>query len=88
MLQGKKDAAVKSLHKLRPRSFAISGSDIAELDHIERLIDDAKAAKQGRWIDLVRGNNFRRVNIAAWMFFFQQVTATQVINVSPLLSMS
>ena len=74
VLKGKKDQAIKALDRLRPHNDVVSGLTTAEVEALEMAVLQGNAQNQGSWLDLFRGNYFRRAMIGAWIFIFQQVS--------------
>lgn len=70
----REDDAVASLRQLRPKGDSANGNCEAEIRVIrEQLQGDVH---KGPWLDLFRGNNFRRTMIVMVFYFFQQVSAS------------
>ncbi|WVQ85136.1 hypothetical protein IAT38_007301 [Cryptococcus sp. DSM 104549] len=80
VLRGRKEEALKQLNRLRTKSDVASGTTISEVDAIEQSIVEAEQTGSGSWLDLFRGNYFRRAMICTWLFIFQQITGSQFVN--------
>jgi MFS family permease len=80
VLQGKKDEALISLNKLRPKRDVDNGLTQQEINAIEESLEEAGGLDQGRWIDLFRGNMLRRTWISWSLFVFLQFTGIQFVN--------
>jgi hypothetical protein len=78
--KGKKEQALRSLNKLRPKAEVAAGHTAAEIEAIDEAIHEAEVLGEGRWIDLFRGTYLRRSFISMGLFCFQQSTGIQFIN--------
>lgn len=77
--RGRKEEALKALDRLRPKEDVANGLTYAEVEAMEEALAEAKMQNQGSWLDLFRGNNFRRTMVASWLFFFTQATGNQFV---------
>lgn len=80
VLKGKRDEALRSLNRLRPKHDAEIGYTGAEIDAIELSFQEEGGLDQGRWLDLFKGNMLRRTWIAWSLFVFLQFTGIQFVN--------
>lgn len=71
--KGRNEEALRALNKIRPKREVDSGMTAYEIQAFDQAIEEDRLVSQGSWLDLFRGNYFRRVMIAMWMFIFQQV---------------
>ena len=77
----RRDEALRSLNSIRPQRDIDNGLTGAEIDAIELAVDESKGFdREGRWIDLFRGNMLWRTWIAWSMFVFLQFTGVQFVN--------
>ena len=78
--KGRKDQALKALDRLRPAHDVDNGVTSAEVEALERAVEEGRQKNDGRWIDLCRGNYPRRVLIGCGVFFLNQCSGNQFIN--------
>ncbi|MCJ1305333.1 hypothetical protein MMC08_008147 [Hypocenomyce scalaris] len=74
----RKEDAVRSLERVRPKEDADAGHCRAEADAIQEAIDNR--IEKGPWVDLFRGTNLRRTGIASCVFIFQQFTGQGFVS--------
>ena len=80
VLKGRRDDALRSLNRLRPKHDAEIKYTDAEIDAIELSFQEEGGRDQGRWVDLFKGNMLRRTWIAWSLFVFLQFTGIQFVN--------
>ncbi len=79
--KNRREEALQSLNKLRPRRDVDNGFTRAEIDNIELSIQEAAGTnREGRWMDLCRGNMLRRTWLAWSLFVFLQFSGVQFCN--------
>jgi SP family sugar:H+ symporter-like MFS transporter len=66
IVHGQKDKAQRALDKIRPQRDVINGFTQAEVEALHTAVVEGNAQEQGTWLDLFRGNYFRRSMIGAW----------------------
>jgi len=60
LLKGRKESAMANLNKIRHKHEVETGATAAEVDAMEQMIEEAKAADSSSWLELFRGNYLRR----------------------------
>lgn len=60
----KREAAIKSLDRIRPAEDVQNGLTTQELEALEQAIEDAKHTQSGSWLDLFRGTYLRRTMVS------------------------
>lgn len=80
VLHNRKDTALKSLNKLRPKRMAENGVTAREISAIDAAIESSHAGNQGSWLDLFRGTYLRRTLICTGLFWFHESTGQQFVN--------
>lgn len=63
IIKSRREEALKALNKIRPEHDFVNGLTAAEVEAVAVAVDDA-GADQGRWVDLFRGNYFRRSSVS------------------------
>ena len=70
--KGRKEEAVAALDRIRPKNEVLEGLTVVEIDAMEMAVHEARAMKQGSWIELLRGTYPRRCLISIWLFMLNQ----------------
>lgn len=60
LLKGRRETAKANLDKIRHKEEVQSGATAAEIDALEQMIEEAKAADSASWLELFRGSYLRR----------------------------
>lgn len=68
LLKGRRDEALKTLNKIRPKQDVANGVTVAEVDAIQQLIQESLETEEGSWLDFLKGNYPRRI----WVSFTPQ----------------
>ncbi|CAL5867003.1 uncharacterized protein PFLUO_LOCUS1215 [Penicillium psychrofluorescens] len=76
--KGRKADAVHTLERVRPKEDVAAGTCQAEADAIEEALDNH--VEKGPWIDLFKGTNRRRTEIAISVFILQQFTGQGFVS--------
>ncbi|KAF2452369.1 general substrate transporter [Lineolata rhizophorae] len=76
--KGRKDDAIRTLERVRPRGDTDAGHCQAEADAIQEAMEGK--TEKGPWLDLFRGSNFRRTSVATVVFIFQQFTGQGFVS--------
>ncbi|KAF3407108.1 High-affinity glucose transporter ght1 [Talaromyces pinophilus] len=76
--KGRKEDAIRTLEKVRPKEDVATGVCKDEADAIEEALNNN--VDKGPWIDLFKGTNLRRTTIAAMVFIFQQFTGQGFVS--------
>ena len=76
--KGRKDGAIHSLKRLRPKAEVAAGHCEEEADAIQEAMNNKM--DKGPWLDLFRGTNLRRTEIAAVVFILQQFTGQGFVS--------
>jgi hypothetical protein len=71
--KGRNEEALRALNRIRPKREVESGMTAYEIQAFDQAIEEDRLISQGSWFDLFRGNYFRRLMIAMFMFVFNQV---------------
>lgn len=74
----REDDAVASLRQLRPKGDSANGNCEAEIRVIREQLQEN--VHKGPWLDLFRGNNFRRTMLVLVYYFFQQCTGQAFVS--------
>jgi SP family sugar:H+ symporter-like MFS transporter len=72
LFHGRRDDAVKTLHKIRPKADVDAGLCEAEVDAIADALRNTP--EKGSWLDVFRGTNLRRTLIVIFAMTAQQCT--------------
>lgn len=64
VLQGKNEEALKALNRLRTKREVDAGLTVREIEMFDQAIEEDKLLPQGGWLDLFRGNYFRRTIVS------------------------
>jgi Na+/melibiose symporter-like transporter len=80
IVKGKKEAALASLNRLRPKEDVANGLTKIEVDAIVQSLEEQGGHDQGRWIELLQGNMLRRTWICCTLFALLQSTGIQWTN--------
>ena len=78
--KGKREQAIASLDRIRPKRDVLDGLTVAEIDAMELAVHEAEAMEQGKWRELLRGTYPRRVLISTILFLDNQACGNQFIN--------
>ncbi|RAO68757.1 uncharacterized protein BHQ10_004769 [Talaromyces amestolkiae] len=76
--KGRKEDAIRTLEKVRPKEDVAAGVCKDEADAIEEALNSN--VDKGPWIDLFKGTNLRRTSIATMVFIFQQFTGQGFVS--------
>jgi sugar porter (SP) family MFS transporter len=75
--KGQKEQAILTLEKVRPQADVAAGHCREEADAIEEVMNKKE---KGPWLDLFRGTNLRRTEIAVVVFVLQQFTGQGFVS--------
>ena len=78
--KGRREEAVASLDRIRPKRDVLNGLTVAEIDAMELAVMEARAMKQGTWLELFKPTYPRRCIISIWLFMLNQAAGNQFIN--------
>ncbi|KAI1459666.1 putative sugar transporter [Annulohypoxylon moriforme] len=74
----REDDAVSALRRLRSKADVAQGNCEAEIQAIKEALQEH--VHKAPWVDLVRGNNFRRTMLVLVYYFFQQATGQAFVT--------
>ncbi|OQV00416.1 hypothetical protein CLAIMM_05911 [Cladophialophora immunda] len=78
IFKGRKDEAIKTLERVRPKEDVAAGACKEEADAIQEAM--RQETEKGPWLDLFRGTNLRRTEIATIVFILQQFTGQGFVS--------
>ncbi|EGP90550.1 uncharacterized protein MYCGRDRAFT_90712 [Zymoseptoria tritici IPO323] len=80
IVKGRRDDALASLNRLRPKEDAAKGLTSVEIDAIVQSLEEQGGQDQGRWVEIFQGNMLRRTWICCTLFALLQSTGIQWTN--------
>ena len=80
LLKGKKELAQQKLDMIRHKGEVEDGTTAAELDAMEKLVQESLASEEGTWLDIFSPKYIRQTWICSTLFAIQQNNGNQFVQ--------